>query len=1065
MKIPISIVLWALLSSAITTIKCQTLPYNPTTILLPASSSRNQDIAYIFQQSPESTAHELLFLNISSHLSATSLSLGTITSTLPISTNDSYAFVPSISSEGEVSVYAGSCSSSASSELWRFTPSNTMGNGSWAQITANPANGLTSTDLPRVDFLSRGLSFSSLVPANASQSNIYVFGGMCPTSSGNATTWQSDASYSNQMLAFEPTASNTSYNLALATSRSPPIAEAGFTITGLTPTMLNSSGVVTQQQNFVLLGGHTQSAFINMSQVAIWSLPEESWSFATVDSPSSSNGNTELAIKSTTASVDSRSGHTAVLTGDGSSIIVFGGWVGSINQAADPQLAVLNLGTGFGGSGDWGWSIPTEQPTGPGIYGHGAAMLPGNVMMIVGGINISITSNSKRAEDSNNQAMFLNTTSMTWISNYTNPAYTSTTASEEANSHSAAKSNSKKVGLGVGLGLGLAALLIALIVYLWYSRRLKQKRERIRGKHLRSLSLSASNPYSPERQMSERQNRVFPWGNNGWNGTDQNHQLHDSTSTVVGYENLNSGIHELGDNGGYPIPPSRQIARKPVQTRNARGLYQQASNFDFSSAVNHGRANSLGTAGPIHPIYEADEDLDQNNPDVGVALFGEAPSGQISDNTQRYSDPFKDPPPINFSTPLRRDRNVITPSLENTAQEREREIQEWVSDWAAADLLLNSQTRSHSAVGRISPTRRAQLVGASMINSVAGAISEDESGRTASNLSDQSLAVSTLSSRSGSSSQERSRTNSLKGFITNALNPFAATTVAITGPRMNISTIFDAPGNLGPRLNQPPRSAGSGTSSFTTAHTSFAALQAEGETLLPRSEQFRGSPEDHSPTRSQDESPSSPSKSKILGPSRQLGWFGSLKRVFVGDISSGSISPISPSFSSGERSPVRPDTEMVTGRVEPRRTVSAGATLWRRKQGKNDWEDSATNSDAGAGTRTNTFSSDVPSLRGLRGESSLTHYNEDDEWDIERAVENRVVQVMFTVPKEKLRVVNQDINEDKSEAGSFKSMRGSSKDILAPSPQPDTHTEAKGKGKSRVLEMVEKMEGRTSPER
>jgi hypothetical protein len=153
------------------------------------------------------------------------------------------------------------------------------------------------------------------------------------------------------MLRLTPGSSD--YALDITYSTSPPIAEAGFTFTGLSPTFSNGSGLLTQQQNFVLLGGHTQTAFINMSQVAIWSDPEESWSFVTVASTLSSNPNTELAVKSTVASVDSRSGHTAVLSEDGSKIIVLGGWVGDISQAADPQLAVLELGTGFGGSGDW----------------------------------------------------------------------------------------------------------------------------------------------------------------------------------------------------------------------------------------------------------------------------------------------------------------------------------------------------------------------------------------------------------------------------------------------------------------------------------------------------------------------------------------------------------------------------------------------------------------------------------------------------------------------------------------------------------------------------------------
>jgi hypothetical protein len=885
--------------------------------------------------------------------------------------------------------------------------------------------------------------------------------------------------------------SRTTYTLDVTSTRGAPIAEAGFTITGLTPTYSHGSGVMTQQQNFVLVGGHTEYAFINMSQVAIWSLPEESWSFVTVNSPTTSaNGNTELAIKSTVTSVDSRSGHTAVLTEDGGSIIVLGGWVGDMNQAADPQLAILSLGTGFGGSGNWQWEVPMQQPSGSGIYGHGAVMLPGNVMMILGGYNITSSSTSKRATSPSTTAMFFNVTSMQWVPDYTNPSYVAAIASHAASSSSSSKSNAEKVGLGAGLGLGLAAVIGALIVYFCYNRRLKRKRKEARENDLRALSAGASNYYSPRGEMGER-GSGFPWSNGRWNGSRTNEPAFDSTSAVEGYENLHAGVHGLGDSSSIP-PLPKKIPRKPLHSRNARGSYQPTPTFEFTPPGSHGRGTSLGTAGPIHPIYEADEEdhAIYTAEAVGVAI-GEPSTRGPSPEKNRYSDPFKDPPSHNPQISRHpTQRSVSVSDAESIAHSREREIREWVSDWAAADMLLNSQTRTHSNAGRLSPTRRAQLIAASTHGSVSG---EDDSGRTASNLSERSVAISNFSiSRSGSSSQGRSRSNSLRGFIT-GINPFASNLLSTTVGSTNVSPVFDGPGPHGPR--NPPRSAGSSSGkSFNTAHTSFLALQAEGESLLPRPNDGLSTGE-NSPTRSQpDSSPGSPSKSKPigLGHGRSQGWLGSLRRVFAGGSSENS-SPVSPNYGSREDSPVCFSHSAMAGDVQPRRTVSAGATLWRRKQGKSDWEDSAD----GTG-RSNTFTGSLP--RGV--ERQVTREGgemSDDEWDIERAIENRVVQVMFTVPKEKLRVVNHDFEEERSEVGSLRSIKSSGrrsvKDLFGigeenekgAAAEPlledtderdaaldekselresrDETPRSKDKGKGKVLEIVEKLERRASPER
>jgi hypothetical protein len=92
---------------------------------------------------------------------------------------------------------------------------------------------------------------------------------------------------------------------------------------------------------------------------------------------------------------------------------------------------------------------------------------------------------------------------------------------------------------------------------------------------------------------------------------------------------------------------------------------------------------------------------------------------------------------------------------------------------------------------------------------------------------------------------------------------------------------------------------------------------------------------------------------------------------------------------------------------------------------------------------------------------------------------------MFTVPKEKLRVVNHDFDEDSSETGSLRSKKGSSKSLRVVEPllsveenAPETEQEQeaevgrKEKGKEmesprgKVQEIVQKLEERAgNPER
>jgi hypothetical protein len=180
----------------------------------------------------------------------------------------------------------------------------------------------------------------------------------------------------------------------------PPIAESNFAVTKV-PGASNSSQVL-------IIGGATatQNTFVQMSQLGLFDLASESWTFVTATTVAGQDP------------PDSRVGHTAVTT-SGGTVIVFGGTVGPSNRAAVPQLAVLSTN-----STPFEWSSPTvggNASLSPvnGLTGHSAIITDGDTMILMFG------------QDGNgnmNEGMFfLDTTKMEWISSYT-PSTTSSSS-------------------------------------------------------------------------------------------------------------------------------------------------------------------------------------------------------------------------------------------------------------------------------------------------------------------------------------------------------------------------------------------------------------------------------------------------------------------------------------------------------------------------------------------------------------------------------------------------------------------------------------------------------------
>ncbi|KLU82532.1 hypothetical protein MAPG_01604 [Magnaporthiopsis poae ATCC 64411] len=832
------------------------LPYIPTTILLPGSTGshdgkNDNSIAYIF--APTSSSVDLLALDISTTVRASSLRIQTITSGLPFLSGGerkahTTAFAPAFIGNSTIGAYVGRCWPGADKPaLWTLPLSNSTTSSIWSSRGPPVTGGNSTAGVP--SFLGGALSFSTQVAPTVSPSSIYVYGGMCPWANTTGSTWTRAAAYSNQMLKLgQPP--NAAYNVSPIISKGPPVANAGFSLTPLTPSIANRSGIITQSINSVLLGGHTQAAFINMSGAAIWSLPEEVWSFVSIKQPSSAP--TELTLRKDgkkerrelPTDVDSRSGHTAILSGDGNSIVVLGGWVGDTSQAAEPQLAIIEMGDAFD---KWRWKIPSAQPQGPGIFGHGATLLPGNVMMVYGGYSVGPLTNSKlkKRQAGGNVPMFLNLTSMTWSGDYTNPSYDGSSGAGTGPGPSEStppNNNSRDIGLGVGLGVGIggaAAIVVGILCWRRY------KRNHRRNSAVRALAQDANLFLPDEDEMAERAGGPsYAWGTARGPSGPSDWYTGGPDPFVRGSRSL--GYESLRGARGPSYPPPMAM-RKGVNPRSARGLYVQAPGGpDNGGSPRAGGGGMLGS-GNIHPIYEADED--------GEADF-ELPAsmGPDSKDMETSSDPFMTPTSTtgekvvlgNASAPPR----STTPSPEGINSigggaplPQDPEVQDWVSDIDNTDAVLAAHIGPHSttstriaatapmlppltvaplnltggSASRRSPTRRPSVRSNRRNSAVSFAAGDDEGGRTASNLSESNRsAFDNFVSRSES---VRSRPGTSSGIAA------LATSVAAAGTARGGGVDDDR------RLGSSSGSSSGGVS-FNTARSSFAAMQAEGPMLL-----------------------------------------------------------------------------------------------------------------------------------------------------------------------------------------------------------------------------------------
>ncbi|KAK3906325.1 hypothetical protein C8A05DRAFT_11923 [Staphylotrichum tortipilum] len=1045
-----------------------TLPYTPTTILLPPDGTGDRT-AYIFSPSDDAPdAVDFLSLDIST-LKGSALEPTKLSSALTFLTasgGNCTTFAPAMLRNGTIAVVAGDCVVGATSTLWSYDPSKKS--PAWTQV---PLTAAATWDNAQSGPYHLGglLTFSAELSPVLSEPTLYLYGGMCPSqSTSTASNWQSSATYSNRMLRLTPPALNSApsspytLNYAPATGQQPPVAEAGFTLTELTPSLSNRSAIVTQQTTHVLLGGHTQNAFVNASTAALYSLPEETWAFVHIAAPAAPKADLARGVGAgAVASVDSRSGHSAVLSEDGTRLVVYGGWVGDVSIAAEPPLAVVKIGVGLG---DWGWEVPEEQPSGEGVYGHGAVVLPGNVMMVYGGFGIGQGGLRRRGVE----ARFYNITSGTWAEEYVSPfrekggdgdsgngsgsgsggsvhggggSGSSPGQTGEAASSEDDSSRKRKIGLGVGIGVGLLVIIaITALGACWFRRR-RARRAR-RDETLRNLAqgVNGSLPrgIGEDGEMLEHEHStgMFPWtaaaAREWYTGGDDPYQ---QGRRSLGYETLRGGARSAPSLYMPPPPSTSSFSSRP---RGAKGLYQPTtgSSYDFTPLS--------GAPNRIDPIYEADEDEDG---DLGRTC-PLSPDREDRDD----DDPFLTPtlhtpvgglfPPPAASRSSGGSSTPPPPQPSTTGQEQHPDVQGWVSDVDASTHPLPRNPRTITTTqpplsptgGRTSPLRHAPSTSKSksprpsLVSTLtpdnSSSSSDANSARTGSNLSERSAAAFsfTQSTAGGTAAEDR--------LLLSRLRTTLATT---TG---------------GEACGGSSGSAGSGNS-YNTARSSFAALQAEGPGLLQATRRRRNSDAGFSGAGAGEEGeeeeegyvyiPGSPSKAK---PPRRS-WFGSLRRVFSGGTAESSREDVSGGGS-----------------------AEGGGLLWHGESGVGgDYE-------TGGGT-------------GMQ--RRRMGWGEEEEEDLERAAERRTVQIMFTVPRETLRVVNAEVEreesvlivdpeEDEESTSQGDSVQrqsgegGQEAGLLTPTAPPTTAREDKGKAVDTTTRIASTLSpggditpGRTSP--
>ncbi|KAI5299403.1 hypothetical protein KEM56_003262 [Ascosphaera pollenicola] len=598
--------------------------------------SKNQSEVY-FLSARSNSSNDLIFqsLNITASFNASHAPLTVISHDLSFASGgDSPSFVYTTTANGTLTVYTGDCRNS-SADLWTYVPpkdsQDSTDEGTWNHFPVNRSNDSA--------VLIKGppahSSMISYPPGDNSSSPLdyYVFGGMCSTEQSRSIFWSQPPVYSANLTQLSLDDKKDKFEAKNVRQGAVPFPGAGFTMTGLFPLHSESQNLTRRDtvygQDFALIGGHTSQSwsaeplFMNMSTIGLLSLPEKTWTF--LDAQTDKDGLHDFNV----SVIQPRTGHSAVRSPDGTKIVLVGGWLMNTTIAAQPQIAILDVGQDYGGDGPWTWRASKNMSgmfkDGDGIYGHAATVLPGGSMIIAGGYSIkghNKTGNeqhSKRSETSS-QVLVFDFDSESWVSSYDAPNIpTNPDAPQKEEGKKAGPLSSPGQKAGLAIGMIIAALLIALGLIYCLRRRRRRRRDAVRtavANDETTPEMEQSRSFEPPSAFSDYRERVHltPSPTDSATGWPADHPIYSQSSSFESGE-VSSGYNR----------PVAVAGLGPADTGTPRGLGLP------SSLV-------LGTTESMESQYDVHDSSQNDNSSGGSQL---APIGnQRESDTSQVAEPL-----------------------------------------------------------------------------------------------------------------------------------------------------------------------------------------------------------------------------------------------------------------------------------------------------------------------------------------------------------------------------------------------------------------------------------------